>query len=416
MDRIGGYLSKYLFEWDFLNVVAGGGSLLDSKFFVSHLHDRGQVDDFISGYGFDPGDPVGRAELFGHFQEALQFVRRYFLREGNPDGLNLPMPRVLLETPDVESLFLMAAGRREGSRDDGGRLWAEVVLKVMHTILHVDKDIRSPYFSAIQTQILDRFYKHLSKEDGRLALGRAGSDDAVGIIGLETKSRKTRDSVILKLLHKPENVAEELFDRIGIRIITKDAFDALNVIKFLLRRNVIVPHNVKPSRSVNTMIDLRRFQGHYQKLVKEALRRSLPEEEFLASVQRSLSSYRAPGRTGRKNHHGLASYRSIHFTSRQLITYRNPFFNDFNALRCHAREAGGEDDPLAKRILDMDISLIARDVRFFYPYEVQIVDEESHRVNTEGEASHLEYKKSQVQAAMMRLFKPLLGLGGAEAP
>ena len=47
-------------------------------------------------------------------------------------------------------------------------------------------------------------------------------------------------------------------------------------------------------------------------------------------------------------------------------------------------------------------------MRFFYPYEVQITDIKSHQENTEGEASHEEYKKSQVNSAMMRLFKNLL--------
>ena len=76
-----------------------------------------------------------------------------------------------------------------------------------------------------------------------------------------------------------------------------------------------------------------------------------------------------------------------------------------------ARSAN-EESELAKKILAMDVSLIARDIRFFYPYEVQIVDEESHRNNTQGEASHFEYKKNQIQASMKRLFRQLIDLKG----
>ena len=63
---------------------------------------------------------------------------------------------------------------------------------------------------------------------------------------------------------------------------------------------------------------------------------------------------------------------------------------------------------LSQKILGMDVALISRDIRFFYPYEIQILDIQSHKTNTEGEASHLEYKKSQVQAAMRRVFGSLI--------
>ncbi len=51
---------------------------------------------------------------------------------------------------------------------------------------------------------------------------------------------------------------------------------------------------------------------------------------------------------------------------------------------------------------------MARDIRFFYPYEVQVVDVDAFKENTEGEASHQEYKRQQVQSAQKRLFKKLL--------
>ena len=41
----------------------------------------------------------------------------------------------------------------------------------------------------------------------------------------------------------------------------------------------------------------------------------------------------------------------------------------------------------------IDTSNLTRDVEFFYPYEVQIMDEKSHENNLQGDASHKEYKK-----------------------
>ena len=77
-----GYINRYLFDWDLMEVVLGKKSAFDSKSFVSPLTDSGQIHMFLEAYGFDQGDPVLKAETFGTFQESLQFIRRYFLLRG----------------------------------------------------------------------------------------------------------------------------------------------------------------------------------------------------------------------------------------------------------------------------------------------------------------------------------------------
>ena len=226
------YLSKYMFDWELLDVIIGGRSALDTKYFIASLKSAEEVDNFLFNYGVDPKNPISQAELFGNYQEALQFVRRYFLKEGNPDGLDLEIPHAFLMITDVRDLFLMSTGNLKHTSHEE-RLWAEIILKVMHTILHVDKDLRSNYFSIIQTQIFDRFYKYLSRDDNDcLQFEDRETGEKIPIKEFETKSKKTRDSVVLKLLHKAENVAEELFDRIGVRIVTQNKFDILKVIRF----------------------------------------------------------------------------------------------------------------------------------------------------------------------------------------
>ncbi len=408
------YLSKYLFDWEFFDVVVSGKSSLDSKFFIGPLTNVEQVNGFLKGYGLDPNDPVTRAELFGNFQEALQFIKRYFLLEGSKDGLDLKVPNSVYMITDIGDLFLMATGG-SGRYSREERLWAEVILKVMHTILHVDKDLRSNYFNIIQTQIFDRFYKFVYRdEDGGLFLGKRteGSRD-IQLVDFVTKSKKTRESVIIKLLHKAENVAEELFDRVGVRIVTQNRFDTLRVIKFLIETNVVVPHNVKPSRSVNTIIDLSQFKEKHQSVLRMALRNKMTELDFLKAMEEEVRKCMPMKEGADRNAHSLAKYQSIQFTCRQLIKYKNPFLSEFKSLRKMAKEKGDEDE-LATKVLAMDMSLIARDIRFFYPYEVQIVDAEAHKNNTEGEASHQEYKKSQIISAMKRVFKPLIEYKGLQ--
>lgn len=402
------YLSKYVLDWELIDVVIGGKSALDTKFFMATpMYDTDHVNSFLKGYGLDPNDPVSRAELFGNFQEALQFIKRYFLKEGNPDGVDLKIPNSLYMVSDVGELFLMATGKNYEMEE---KLWAEIILKVMHTILHADKDLRSNYFPVIQTQIFDRYYKYIYRNDeNELFLGRKETkeSDQIPLVDFMTKSKKSRDSVIIKLLHKAENVAEELFDRVGIRIITKTRFDTLRVIKFLLEHNILIPHNIKPSRSVNTLFNVKAYRESYGGLIRKAIKEKWSEEEFLHHSENLAQTTRMDIEKNLKNEHSSKNYQSLQFTCRQLIKYKNPFLQEFRDLRKMAK-AQGEDNPLAQKLLNMDISLISRDVRFFYPYEVQIIDEKAHKNNSEGEANHQDYKKAQVRSAMKRVFASLL--------
>ena len=156
----------------------------------------------------------------------------------------------------------------------------------MHTILHIDKDLRSKYFSTIQTQILDNYYRFIHRENGQLFLGEGSK--SIPLIEFDTKTKKTRDSVILKLLHKAEHVAEELFDRVGIRLVTHNKLDCIRVIEFLLEHGVVVPHNIKPSRSVNTLINLESLKTNYNSLMKMALKNDLSESRFIQALEREI--------------------------------------------------------------------------------------------------------------------------------
>ena len=150
------YLNSYKFNWEIFDVMASGRSSLDAKNYLGQFHSKSDVTKFLSGYGFDVSDPVQNAELFGNFQEAIQFIRRYFLKEGNSDGLDYKIPERILRTTDVSELFIFITGDRNYRATHEEALWAGVILKVMHTILHADKDLRYRYFSEIQKQIFDR--------------------------------------------------------------------------------------------------------------------------------------------------------------------------------------------------------------------------------------------------------------------
>jgi uncharacterized protein (TIGR04562 family) len=231
----------------------------------------------------------------------------------------------------------------------------------------------------------------------------------VPLIDFETKSKKTRDSVIIKLLHKAENVVEELFDTIGIRFITETRFDTIRVVKFLIENTIVIPHNIKPSRSVNTLVDLGSLKKKHKNLIKMALRNKLSEERFVQAMEREcIDCSIVNQKISERNMHSSKNYQAVQFTGRHLINYKNPFLQDFNEVRKLAKDLGEDQNDLSKKVLSLDISLIARDIRFFYPYEVQVVDKDCNKSNTEGEASHLEYKRSQQISSMKRVFAPLI--------
>jgi len=408
------FFEQYHFSWEILDVFLEGNSALDIYSFMGQLRGEENVASFLSGYGFNLDNPVLRAELFGTYQEALQFIKRYFLKEGNIDGLDLAMPPEFNLITDVNQLFLLAT--REHTEVDKIEisLWAGVVLKVMHTFLHADKDLRHRYFSAIQTQIFDRFYKIINRDNNNnLFLGDEHSHYKVPLKEFVTKSKKSRESIIIKLLHKKENVAEELFDRIGMRIITHTKFDCMRVIKFLTDHFILVPHNIKPSRCINTLFDIKKLETSLKALYKTAKKESWDEARYLKEAN-IVCENSAPENSGQKmdNQHSFKGYKAIHFTSRQLIRYTNPFMREFNKVKKWAKENG--ENEASSMILKLDTSTISRDLMFFYPFEVQITNYESYIQNTEGEASHKEYKSQQVKTAIRRLFLPLLKLKNIE--
>lgn len=401
--------NKYDFRWDVLDVIISGKSSIDSLhgFQIQSVE---EADRFIQSYGYDLDNPIERAEIMGNFHEALNFVRKHFLQPENPNGLRLEIPRRVVELGDIRELFLMASFAYPGQSDDLAgqqlRKWACTLLKVMHTIAHIDKDLRATYFSDIQQQIFDRFYKLIHRtHDGQLYLGENETDPLrVDLIAFETKPKKSRDSTLLKLLHKPENVAEDIFDRVGIRFVTVTRLGALRVVKYLKDKMVVMPPNIKPSRSRNTLVDIERFRAELSEALARAEAGELSEERLLEELHAAC----VPPGSIKDNPHSSEFYQAIQFTCRQLIKLRNPLYEDLRELKNLVKQKtaqgglGGMED-LVRGADRIDLRYLSKEVRFFYPFEVQVVDVQSNEDNEKGRSAHSEYKKAQVQTALRRV-------------
>jgi uncharacterized protein (TIGR04562 family) len=276
---------------------------------------------------------------------------------------------------------------------------------VMHTIAHIDQDLRVGYFADIQKQILDRFYRLIQRdENGELYFGTGPDDELkIPLVEFQTKPKKSRDSTIIKLLHKPENVAEDIFDRVGIRFVTTKAIDALRVVKYLKDQMVVVPPNIKPSRSRNTLVDIEVFRNELTNALLLLDSGEMTEDQFNSTIEEAAR----PPAVSPDNPHTSEFYRSIQFTCRQLIKIRNPLYADLKDLKAAAKVDESCSEEITKLVDKIDFKNIQRDVRFFYPYEIQVVDIGNHQENERGRSAHSEYKKAQLQTAMRRVMGAL---------
>jgi uncharacterized protein (TIGR04562 family) len=297
-------------------------------------------------------------------------------------------------------------GQSSDTQGNQLRSWACAILKIMHTIAHIDKDLRSSYFSDIQQQIFDRFYKLIHRDEAeKLYLGENAEDPhKVDLVGFETKPKKSRESILLKLLHKPENVAEDIFDRVGIRFVTHTRLDALRVVKFLKDKMVVMPPNIKPSRSRNTLVDLDNFRAELPLALAEHAKGAIDEAGLVAALEKAAR----PPTVNPENPHSSEFYRALQFTGRQLIKLKNPLHEHIKELKGLAKGKDDMNGEVLKALEKIDLKYLQREIRFFYPFEIQIADRVSSEENERGRSAHSEYKKAQAQTALRRVMGSLI--------
>ena len=352
-----------LFSSEVLSSIIGGASAVDIP--RMRLHDREEALDFLHCYGFSWSEPSHRDELERIRQTALRFIETALLEPGES------MPEALREETDLPAL-LLAASRPP----DRAQRWRCALLRVMHAIAHAYSPLERRYGDQIRGQILGRFHEHLFGEDGALMLG--SGPDAIPLADFGFKSSKTLRSTTMKLLHKAENVAADVFDRIGVRFVTRSRFDAMLVVRYLRTHNVMMFANVKPTRSRNTLVDLEHLQTCTAALDREVVAGRLAPDERTARLRAMVEARPCPSpRAAPDNQFSLINYRSIQYTCRQLIRVREP------------SASGGE-------------------VQFFFPFEIQILDVESYAEARSGLASHEVYKARQRAAVRRRVLGALI--------
>ncbi len=369
-------------------VVLGGGSPIDLD--ALRVHSREAALDFTLNYGYDMAVPAQRAHVMRVYEDALDFLEGVVL-----EGTDLHVLSEVVQLEDPLDLLLMASERPPTLR---GR-WACALLRVMHTLFHVDHNVNLRSLPEIQRQVFERYDRFLLQEDGRLLL--RGAYD-VPLVAVERKENKDRVSMLLKMLHKPENVAETIYDQIGIRFVAEDHLGVLMVIRFLLDHHVLMPTHIKPSRSRNMMIDLQALDAWMEDLPSAFCIQDLsPDRRRDLSARLALKTAVAG-----QNPFSSREYAAIQFTARTLVRLPSPATRALETLQERLQTMG--DTELSDLARIPELIQETEEFTFFFAHEVQVMELSGFQNAQSGPASHAEYKQRQRDAARRRVLQGIL--------
>lgn len=357
----------YDFNPQMLDCVVGGVSTLDIP--RLSVHTAEEARQFILAYGYDLNEFASQDELWATHRRAIALIKEQLLDEGEQ------IPERLLDQhqlKDLSQLLILASSREP--RDRELQRWACAILRVMHVYVHLRNDLFSAFRDEIQAQILKPLQDAIMHDEttGTSVLGPA-VDGGIELAKFEIKPFKTTASSVIKLLARPEKVALTLLDKLGVRFVTRTTYDSFRVIRFLVDQHILSYPHIIPDQSNNTLYPVNLFLEVMEEL------KARPQHEFAQDeIQKALKTRlerehaRAEYRE-RANEFSGPEHRFIKFINRKLIT------------------------------VSVGPTETQRAFRFFYPFEIQVMDYETYVRNHSGPAAHDEYKNRQRKRARARV-------------
>lgn len=391
--------ANFRYPWPLLSVALEGQSIVDTP--RLEVHSMEEATAFLTAYGFDPSDPGDIELLWRFFEDAVLFVSRTLADPEFPE-----VPEHLRSRKSVQDIrrLLILASEVEPSSD---QRWACALLRLIHVLVHLQYDPRLRYFENAQNQILARLDAYLWTDPvtGTLYLGGRGPESSeserIKLLYFKKKDRKDREREIIKLLHKRDNLAEEIFDRVGFRMVTETKLDAMRAVRLLIEKNVISVPNIRPGRSRNRLFSLQRFRFEIDRILAH-IEKSGEDAPYVEKMIRRLERRISPSTFGSRlmNQHSSEHYRSIQFTCRALVKTPSPMRTAYDRLRQQLEALHGgaaalqEVFPVAPAEYDY----------VFFPYEIQILDVKAYADSVFGKSSHDEYRRKQRETARDRVF------------
>ncbi len=402
-------LDRWTFPWPVMDVLIAGKSSID----LPRLHVNSAYDalEFMRSYGFDPLSTRDQRRIHAIKVEAMSFIERVLIPDEWEAGTR--PPEDVLRSADICQLLLWASvGDREGDIDR--RAWACSILRVMHTIAHLEDVYGMSNLRLAHQQIAARFQRHIvHDQQGRIWLGE--SNTGVELSSVSWKLHKTRDSMLLKLLHKPANVSETIYDVLGVRIVTKRLCDVMMVVRMLRSLNMVTFPNCNPTRARNTLLDNEAFRINLEMLTEMLRAGKLSAAEFDQLIAQMTVPGLPPSKSGKANPHSSVSYRALQLTCRQMVRIPDPRATWLRKMS-EAAAICPENSPERQAFTSMH-ELVSQwggrnsdELAYFFPFEVQIMDEAAYQENSQGDASHDRYKVAQIRTARRRVMREILKL------
>ncbi len=361
--------------WEPIEAIINGVSSLDLS--SMPIQDWDEAYHFMLSYGYDMHHPEDAAEIHLLYKKALQFIQDYFLGEKREwicgqrqTFASHEIPASIQNIKDVLTLLITASSDKSPDNH-----WACAVLKVMHVLAHIQNGLYYRQVDVAREQILKNFYDVLDEQDDGTFILRGTSGQSLHLYSFEAKPEKTLESTLVKLLCKKEMITHDIYDLIGVRLVTNTPAEAILATQILREQKVILFPNVIPTRSRNTLIDLKLFRESYDTLLEFI---EIGDKEFtdLEEFFKNFNSFLPENKSFENNQASSPNYRSIHITCRQLIRTLIP--------ETHLEN------------------------RYFMPYEIQILDRQSYFDSHHGSSAHQQYKKRQFRNAGRRVLGPLL--------
>jgi uncharacterized protein (TIGR04562 family) len=364
----------FSFDPDVLQSVAGGRSALEMR--RLHILNLEAASSFLKSYGFDSQNETDVKKLWYHHRRALVLLTEKLGFSETEIPAEIRDPKVL---QDLRLLLLYAS--REG-RDELQK-WSCALLRAMHVFVHAESDLFSFFSEEIQKQILSPFERAIHHVGQKISLkGQIHTENQIDLSHFQIKPFKTSSSTVIKLLAKPDAIAMRIFDKIGVRFVTHSVFDSFQVIRFLVRENMISFPHIMPDQSSNNLYPVDLFLRVCEELEKKGLRRDSEVETYLSH---QITQDEQKNLFRKNNEQSATDFKFIKFISRKLI---------------RIQPQGAQEE-----------------FSFFYPFEVQIMDQKAFEMTQTGPVEHQAYKERQRQAARARLFpeestNPSLSGGG----
>jgi uncharacterized protein (TIGR04562 family) len=361
-------MQRLVFDPFVISSVVGGESALDIP--RLNITNEQEAENFIRGYGFDLSNEAEHERLWYFHRRALVLIEERLGFEKHE------IPEILHDRKslgDLKNLLLWAS---EKSPDSPSlQKWSCAILRVMHVFVHAENDLFATFSEEIQKQILTPFQNCIYNEGSTGTTFLRGNSDTgkmdpypLPVEAFEVKPFKTSASTVIKLLAKHDALAMRVFDKVGLRFVTRTMFDTFRVIRFLVEQNLISFPHIMPDQSSNNLYPVDLFLKVSDRIANTAL--NLNPEQITGLFEKALREN--PDHEGffrKDNSFSGQDYRFIKFIARKLIQVNTPS-GTFN---------------------------------FFYPYEVQILDIASYKKILSGPSEHQAYKERQVSAARKRI-------------